>query len=118
MDWRDELRTCRCGESFRPKREAQRFCSAKCGSADRMSRKRTRNIKSDPTRNTPATDALTGSWDGPTMVWPERPSTEGLNPDGSTPGALQGDDVTLDFYPDGFPKLPPCLDPEPLAYAA
>lgn len=30
--------------------------------------------------------------------------------DGPTPGALQGDDYQLEYYEDGYPKLPPCLD--------
>ena len=55
--------------------------------------------------------------DGPTMVWPEREFHIG-----PTPEALQGDDVQLDYYEDGYPKLPACLDrrrePEPLAEAA
>ena len=29
---------------------------------------------------------------------------------GPPPGALQGDDVPLDYYEDGYPKLPACLD--------
>jgi hypothetical protein len=29
---------------------------------------------------------------------------------GPTPGALQGDDYQLDYYDDGYPKLPACLD--------
>jgi hypothetical protein len=36
--------------------------------------------------------------------------------------ALSGDDVQLEYYEDGYPKLPACLDrrqkPEPLAEAA
>jgi hypothetical protein len=28
----------------------------------------------------------------------------------STPGALQGDDYQLEYYEDGYPKLPACLD--------
>ena len=35
--------TCACGETFKPTREAQRFCSAACGSSDRMARMRSRN---------------------------------------------------------------------------
>jgi hypothetical protein len=45
-----------------------------------------------------------------TMVWPEMDPHHGTNPDGSTPGALQGDDYPLEYYEDGFPKLPACLD--------
>jgi hypothetical protein len=29
---------------------------------------------------------------------------------GRTPGALQGDDYLLEYYADGFPILPACLD--------
>ena len=38
-----KARICDCGETFKPKREAQRFCSAACGSAYRMARMRSRN---------------------------------------------------------------------------
>jgi hypothetical protein len=51
------------------------------------------------------------------MVWPERDFHVG-----PTPGALQSDDVQLEYYEDGYPKLPACLDrrgkSEPLARAA
>jgi hypothetical protein len=51
------------------------------------------------------------------MVWPERDLHVG-----PTPGALQGDDVQVEYYEDGYPKLPACLDRrrmlEPLAEAA
>jgi hypothetical protein len=51
------------------------------------------------------------------MVWPER-----IYQTGPTPGALQGDDVELEYYGDGYPELPACLDrrrkPQPLAQAA
>ena len=33
---------------------------------------------------------------------------------GPTPGALQGDDAALDYYEDGYPKLPACLDRCPI----
>jgi hypothetical protein len=32
------------------------------------------------------------------------------NPHGPTWGALQGDDYALEYYEDGYPKLPACLD--------
>jgi hypothetical protein len=35
----------------------------------------------------------------------------GSNPDGSTPGALQGDDYPLEYDENGYPELPACLDP-------
>jgi hypothetical protein len=62
-------------------------------------------------------DSPTGLSDGPTMVWSERDLHSG-----PTPRALQGDDVQLEYYEDGYPKLPACLDrrqkPQPLAEAA
>jgi hypothetical protein len=44
--------------------------------------------------------------------WPEATSNplHGSNPDGSTPGALQGDDYLLEYFEDGYPKLPSYLD--------
>jgi hypothetical protein len=38
----------------------------------------------------------------------ERNPLHGSNPDGSTPGALQGD-YPLEYYEDGYPVLPECL---------
>jgi hypothetical protein len=35
------------------------------------------------------------------------------NPHGPTLGALQGDDYPLEYYEDGYPKLPACLDRRP-----
>jgi hypothetical protein len=45
-------------------------------------------------------------------VYPERQSNplHGSNPDGSTPGALQGDDYSLNYDADGNVELPTCLD--------
>jgi len=39
--------------------------------------------------------------------------TPRFNPHGPTPGALQGDDYGLEYYEDGYPKLPACLDRRP-----
>jgi len=117
-DWRNDRRECGCGATFRPKREAQRHCSSQCRVKDAMARYRSDNkghgstgiLRSD---NTPASDAPMALSDGSTMVWPEPPNMEGLNPDGSTPSALQGDDYPLDYYGDGYPKLPAFLDRRP-----
>jgi hypothetical protein len=43
------------------------------------------------------------------MVWQVRDEQRG-----PTPGALQGDDAALDYYEDGYPKLPACLDRCPI----
>jgi len=50
--------------------------------------------------------------EGGTMVWPERDSQVW-----PTPGALQGDDYPLEYYEDGYPKLPACLDQRPVKLA-
>ena len=80
------------------------------------------DTKADPipiarSMDTPVSEALTGLGDGPTMIWPERDTQPW-----PTPGALQGDEYQLEYYEDGYPKLPACLDrrrkPEPLAEAA
>ena len=39
------------------------------------------------------------------MVWPEQ-----SHHIGPAPGALEGDDYPLEYYEDGYPKLPACLD--------
>jgi hypothetical protein len=49
MIWKNEVRTCACGESFKPKRERQRHCSAICGTRARVAQHRTRYKESDPT---------------------------------------------------------------------
>ena len=117
-DWRNEIRTCDCGARFTPKREMQRHCSTKCGTRARVSQHRTRYMDADPVipeKPLQATsDSPTGLGDGPTMVWREREYT--VSP------ALSGEDVQLQYYEDGYPKLPACLDrrrtPEPLAESA
>ena len=61
--------------------------------------------RSGDTAATPHPEAFS---DGSTVVWSNR-STVGLNPDGSTPGALPGN-YPLDYDENGFPELPACLD--------
>ena len=96
-NWRNEKRGCWCGETFRPKRQAQRHCSASCRDLAKKRLKRS--------GDTPLSDFPTGSGNGPTMVWPERNFHAG-----PSPGALQGNDYQLEYYEDGYPKLPACLD--------
>lgn len=49
-------------------------------------------------------------------IYPERVLDPriGSNPDGSTPGALQGDDYPLTYDADGYVELPDCLDRRPI----
>ena len=100
----------RCSTWFDPKRLAQVYCSRRCRVADAVSRHRSDYTKPDPT--TGAEKRLQGVSQAPralsdasTMVWANRDERRGL-----TPRALQGDDVTLAYYEDGYPKLPVCLD--------
>jgi hypothetical protein len=53
----------------------------------------------------PASDLATGAYPN---VPPAR-HLPSINPHGPTPGALQGDDYTLEYYGDGCVKLPDCL---------
>ena len=109
-NWRNEKRGCWCGETFRPKRQAQRHCSASCRDLAKKRLKRSgdkapNTIPVARSGDTPLSDFPTGSGNGPTMVWPERDTQPW-----PTPGALRGDDVQLEYYEDGYPKLPACLD--------
>ena len=90
--------------------------------ADAVKRHRSDYTDGDPTplpeKRLQAPHTQTGGLgDGPTMIWPERDTQPW-----PTPGALQGDDYQLEYYEDGYPKLPACLDrrrkSEPLAEAA
>jgi hypothetical protein len=105
----------RCSVEFNPVRLAQVYCSRKCRVADAVAR-------SDYTTPDPTTGGekrLQGVSDSPgalsggsTVVWPT--TYDWHDP---TPGALQGDDVELEYYEDGFPKLPACLDCRPIKLA-
>ena len=93
----------RCGEAFRPKRLAQVYCSPRCRVADAVSRHR-----SDYKNTAIPKKRLQAPERAPTAS--DQPLAPHFNPHGPTPGALQGDDYQLDYYPDGYPKLPACLD--------
>lgn len=123
MTWKSEVRTCACGKRFKPRREAQRYCTARCRNTAVVRRKRSGDRTEDATGlarsgDTPVSKAPTGLADRPTMIWSEKDSRHGTNPDGSTPGALQGDDYQLKFYEEGYPRLPTCLDRRPTWAAA
>ena len=98
---------------FSPKREAQAYCTKRCANAATQRRKRSGDIGLAPsliarggdTAATPHPEAFS---DGSTAVWPTRDEQHG-----PTPGALQGDDYPLEYYGDGYPKLPACLDRRP-----
>jgi hypothetical protein len=131
-DWRKEYRKCdHCRAEYRPKRQGQEYCSPRCRrdasygrerfKAGTKGKRRRRIEASDKLAATPlagsfrngafssrepiACKPTIGVSDGPTMVWPETDLHHG-----PTPGALQGDDYPLEYYEDGYPKLPACLD--------
>ena len=60
-----------------------------------------------PINNIKEINALDGAFFGGMGLyqWPE-PSH---HHEGPTPGALHGDDDPLEYYEDGYPKLPECL---------
>jgi hypothetical protein len=131
-NWRNEYRRCdRCRGEYLPKRQAQSYCSRECKRAAAYGRerfkagtqgKRRRRLKaSDKPLATPLAGSVRnrafssietvackptiGAFDGPTLVWPERNYTQG-----PIPGAIHSDDYLVEYYEDGFPKLPACLD--------
>src|SRR6185437_8458252 len=107
----------RCSAEFKPIRVAQVYCSRKCRVADAVARHRSDYTKPDPTigaekRLRGVSDSPNALSDGSTVVWP---TTYDLR--GPTPGALRGDDIELEYYEDGYPKLPACLDRRPIKLA-
>ena len=89
----------------------QRYCSPACrNTAWRKANKSvaTADGASTPEKRckgcSPANAALSA------YVWAYPPRGMEVPLSGPTPGALQGDDVRLGYYPDGYPKLPACLD--------
>jgi hypothetical protein len=110
MAWRDEIRTCACEERFAPKRAAQAHCSVRCRDAANKRRKRSGDKTATPisiarSGDMGLSDAPSALSDGSKVVWPSRDEHHG-----TTPGALHGDDAQLEYYEDGYPKVPACLD--------
>src|SRR5262245_39597830 len=97
----EQTKNCEhCGIEIRAATRRKRYCSGACRQASY------RNAATDlPSyRNTPAQPHRQPASDG-LKINPRI----GSNPGGSTPGAIQGD-YPLEYYPDGQPKLPKCLD--------
>ena len=81
MTWRDEVRTCDCGDKFNPKREAQAYCSKRCSNAATQRRKRSGDTARAPTLiarsgDTAATPNPPAFSDRSTMVWATTDGTE------------------------------------------
>jgi len=142
-DWRGTYRKCGyCKAEYQPKREGQDYCGPRCRRAAAYGRERIANGVTRPRRKrVEASETLggipiAGSFrnGGFSSIEPvacsegvgDDSGRDGARPErdfhaGPTPGALQGDDYLLEYYPDGYPKLPACLDrhrKSPLAQAA
>jgi hypothetical protein len=109
--------TCRqCGEELPCATKRRRYCSDACRQAAYRNRKPQPYLFHPNRRVTaklPSLQAPIHLYDGlRPYVYPERVLDPriGSKPDGSTPGALQGDDYALEYYDDGYPKLSACLD--------
>ena len=119
--------TCkRCGIVVRRKRLAQKYCSKACANAatKQRGRRRSGDIRGGATTPLGSGDTASEYINGireladpksggmPPYKWPEerRNPLHGSNPDGSTPGALRGDDYPLTYDADGDVELPAGLD--------
>ena len=111
----DMVQCTRCGETVKRKREAQVYCSRLCSDAAKKQRKRQRRtqrsgdagvipIPVPRSGGSPATGLPTGS------EMPSGEQTEYKPQKHWEGGPLEGDDYPLEYYPDGYPKLPSCLD--------
>ncbi len=104
-----------CGEKLCATKR-KRYCSDACRQAAYRNRKPTphsHHPQGGVTVKQPSLQPSFPLYEGlKPYVYPE-PMTNpshGSNPDGSTPGALQGDDYPLTYDADGHPELPACLD--------
>ncbi len=103
MHWSLQNRSClKCyGDCARP-RGAKGTPPSLCRDAAKKQRKRS----GDKTPlDITISEVPSPLGDGSTVVWPVRDEQRG-----PTPGALQGNDYQLEYYEDGYPKLPACLD--------
>ena len=101
--WRNQKRVCHCGAKFMPKREGQRHCSRDCRVRNAMSRYRSDNTKR-PRVVVAGSDNTASS--APPLGSESRARAFTTN----FTEVLKGDDYPLEYYPDGYPKLPACLD--------
>ena len=108
MDMEQNKNCEHCGSEIRAATRRRKYCSNACRQASYRNGGTTlysyRNTRAQ-TGSQPASDGLKP------YIYPERVIDPhiGSNPDGSTTGVIRGD-YHLDYYPDGQPKLPKCLD--------
>jgi hypothetical protein len=123
----DLNQTCQsCGDQFTPARAWQRFCSPACQERAKKRRLRAENAGTNPDpvhkpaecRDT-APSALPAA-PRPAVADSQTPQSYGWDPSESDPPltpspldgrlVLSGHDYELEYYDDGFPKIPACLD--------
>ena len=101
----------RCGEAFRSKRLLLIYCSRRCRVADAVARHRNYfknqpftawHLRSDYRSSAALLAAAASQSQGFTTNFTE---------------VLNGDDYPLDYYEDGYPKIPDCLDRRPFMFA-
>ena len=91
---------CSCGKAFAPVRQNHAYCSRRCKNSATVRRRRSEK----PAQPREGVTGYPSTAEGVTGPAPY------FNLHGATPGALQGDDYPLEYYDDGFPKLPACFD--------
>ena len=104
-----------CSQTFHRKRLGQSYCSKRCRDADAQARKRTQrsaDALERPIRIPRSADTKPQPPSPAAVAAPKRETPPPVREftAGPTPGALQGDDYPLEYYKDGYPKLPGCLD--------
>jgi hypothetical protein len=110
-----------CGVEFTPKRSWQGYCSAACANQDRQKRRRhakkCRDMAAPVSQPTECRDTGQATPRVPLPAKPEAIESYGFgHSDDLKPSLLDGklvlfgDDYQLDYYADGYPKIPECLD--------
>lgn len=106
-----DLVTCdHCGTAVARVRQAQRYCSKQCRKSG-FKRRAGMQREASPAaveKRPPATTLPEKRPPAPAAAAPTPDAASAAI--GATPGALQGDDYPLEYYEDGYPKLPACLD--------
>jgi hypothetical protein len=102
----------RCPNTFKPKREAQTYCSRHCRVADAVARHRQGTAERSDYIEPPLPPVLRSDYTAPAA--PTAPPESPLNADELGPELWEYqsglfDPVEIEFDADGHPKLPACL---------
>jgi hypothetical protein len=91
-----------CGTEFPKKREKQRYCSTRCRVGDAVGRHREAITEPSPSTG----EAITGA---PAPSYGLQKPSEEVSYGWGPPGEVLKDDYPLEYYEDGFPKIPDIL---------